>query len=259
MSEYDNKIVWISGGAGGIGLATAVRFLAEGATVVVTDLDGPSLAEAGRVLAGGAGKCSTLPCDVTRVPDIEAALARILEREGRLDVLVNAAGVWVEGPSAEMTEAQWDRTMDINLKGTFFTCSRAIPELVKTRGCIVNISSDAGLWGNKEAAIYCASKGGVTVLSKALAVELAPLGVRVNVVCPGDVLTPMLEGQAAVYGHGDPRAYYDRLLSAYPQGKQARFTRPEEVAEAVYFLASPRVEAITGAALPVDFGLTAGY
>jgi NAD(P)-dependent dehydrogenase (short-subunit alcohol dehydrogenase family) len=257
LSVSDNRIVWISGGAGGIGLATAKRFMTAGDTVVVTDRDGTSLSAAEQALAGGA--FFTLACDVTRVSDIEAVITRIRGEQGRLDVLVNAAGVWVEGPSAETTEDEWDRVIAVNLKGTFFACSRAIPELVRTRGCIVNISSDAGLWGNREAAVYCASKGGVTILSKALAVELAPLGVRVNVVCPGDVLTPMLEGQASAYGRGDPQGYYDRLLAAYPQGGAARFTRPEEVAEAIYFLASPRVEAVTGAALSVDFGLTSGY
>jgi NAD(P)-dependent dehydrogenase (short-subunit alcohol dehydrogenase family) len=259
LSDSDDRVVWISGGAGGIGLATANRFLAEGSRVVLTDLESPSLAEAERMLAAGGSPLTTLGCDVTRISDIEATIVRIRVQFGRLDVLVNAAGIWVEGNSADTTEAEWDRVIAVNLKGTFFTCSRAIHELIKTRGCIVNISSDAGLWGNSEAAIYCASKGGVTILSKALAVELAPLGVRVNVVCPGDVMTPMLEGQAATYGHGNPQGYYDRLLAAYPQGRAARFTRPEEVAEAVYFLASPRVEAVTGAALSVDFGLTAGY
>jgi NAD(P)-dependent dehydrogenase (short-subunit alcohol dehydrogenase family) len=259
MGDFDGKVVWISGGAGGIGRATAARFLGAGAFVTVSDLEGPALQAAARELPGRADRLDVLPCDVRRLSDIEAALARIMERRGRLDVLVNAAGVWVEGPSAEVSEEQWDRTVDINLKGTFFTCSRAIPALIRTRGCIVNISSDAGLWGNAGAAVYCASKGGVTVLSKALAVELAPRLVRVNVVCPGDVMSPMLEKQAADYGGGDPQGYYDRLLAAYPQGDRARFGRPEEVAEAVCFLASPRVEAVTGAALSVDFGLTAGY
>ena len=158
-----------------------------------------------------------------------------------------------------MTEAMWDRTNDTNLQGTFFMCSRAIPALVRSGGCIVNISSDAGLVGNNETAIYGASKGGVTLLTRALAIELAPKGVRVNAVCPGDVMSPMLEAQARNYGGADPQGYYRELLSKYPQKDRARFTTVEEVAEAVYFLASPKVGAITGACLSVDFGITAGY
>jgi NAD(P)-dependent dehydrogenase (short-subunit alcohol dehydrogenase family) len=157
-----------------------------------------------------------------------------------------------------MTEADWDRVVDVNLKGTFAMCRHAIPALEATGGCIVNVSSDAGLWGNKGAAIYCASKGGVTVLSKALAVELAGRGIRVNAVCPGDVDSPMIRYQAATFGGGDPERYLAELLTAYPQ-KEPRFIRPDEVAELIAFLCSERAAPITGAAISIDFGLTAGY
>ena len=120
-----------------------------------------------------------------------------------------------------MTEADWDRVVDVNLKGTFAMCRSAIPALEATRGCIVNVSSDAGLWGNKGAAIYSASKGGVTVLSKALAVELAERGIRVNAVCPGDVDSPMIRYQAETFGGGDPEAYLAKLLEAYPAAAAA--------------------------------------
>lgn len=187
-----------------------------------------------------------------------AMVRAALDWGGRLDVLVNCAGVWVEGPSDTMTEADWGRVVDVNLKGTFFMCRHAIPPLEASGGCIVNISSDAGLWGNKGAAVYCASKGSVTVLSKALAVELAGRGVRVNVVCPGDVDSPMIEHQAQTFGGGDPDGYKRDLLAAYPQGAKARFIRPDEVAELIAYLASDRAMPITGAAISIDFGLTAG-
>ena len=157
-------------------------------------------------------------------------VAKTVARFGRLDVLINAAGVWVEGESSTMSEAQWDRTIDINLKGTFFACRYAIPELEKTGGQIINIASDAGLMGNAGAAIYCASKGGVVLLSKALALELAPRGIRVNAICPCDVETPMLEFQAREFGGGDPQAYLAKLKSIYPQGARQRFARPAEIA-----------------------------
>jgi NAD(P)-dependent dehydrogenase (short-subunit alcohol dehydrogenase family) len=169
---------------------------------------------------------------------------------------VNAAGVWTEGPSSATTEDEWDRVVDINLKGLYFVCSAAIPHLTATRGCIINMSSDAGVQGNAGAAVYCASKGGVTNLTRALALELAPQGVRANAVCPGDVDSPMLRGQASA--SPDPEAYLDRLLRGYPQGDSARFITPAEVAELIWFLAQPSTAAITGANISIDFGLSAG-
>jgi NAD(P)-dependent dehydrogenase (short-subunit alcohol dehydrogenase family) len=178
---------------------------------------------------------------------------------GRLDILVNTAGVWVEGRSEAMTEEQWDRVVGVNLKGTFFCCRYAIPELRKTQGCIVNLSSDAGVVGTPETAVYTASKGGVSLLTKSLALELAADLVRVNAVCPADVMTPMLEGQARDFGGGDADGYFGRLLASYPQRDQARFIRPEEVASLIAYLASPLAAPITGALISIDFGTSAGY
>jgi NAD(P)-dependent dehydrogenase (short-subunit alcohol dehydrogenase family) len=124
---------------------------------------------------------------------------------------------------------------------------------------VINIASDAGLVGNKGAAVYCASKGGLVLLTKALALELAPHGVRVNAVCPADVATPMLEYQAKTYGGGDPAAYERQLLSSYPQGAAARFIRADEIARMIQYLCEAGAAPVTGAALPIDFGLTAGY
>ena len=190
--------------------------------------------------------------------ECERAVGAAIDWGGRLDALVNCAGLWVEGPSDAMTEADWDRVVDVNLKATFFMCRYAIPALERTGGCIVNLASDAGLWGNKGVAIYCASKGGVVILTKALAVELAARGVRANVVCPGDVDSPMIRYQAETFGGGDPEGYLRNLLTAYPQ-RPARFIRPAEVAELIRYLTTPEAAPITGAAISIDFGLTAGY
>jgi len=257
--DWTDKAVLITGGAGGIGRATADRFLKDGATVFLADVDARSLAAAVEELSDGGRPVHSIPADVTQVADCERAVATTVERAGRLDVLVNGAGVWVEGPTAQMSEEQWDRTIGVNLKGTFFCCRYAVPELERTEGCIVNISSDADVSGTAGAAIYNASKGGVNLLTKSLARELAPRNVRVNAVCPTDVDTPMLAAQARDYGGGDPRGYLNRLLAAYPQGERARFVRPEEVAELIVFLASPKVAPITGACVLIDFGCTAGY
>ena len=250
------RVALITGGASGIGLATAHRLAADGFALALADIDAPGLERA--VAELGPDIALAVPTDVRSFDACAAAVSAAVDRLGRLDVLVNCAGVWVEGPTDTMTEADWDRVVDVNLKGTFAMCRSAIPALEATRGCIVNVSSDAGLWGNKGAAIYSASKGGVTVLSKALAVELAERGIRVNAVCPGDVDSPMIRYQAETFGGGDPEGYLAKLLEAYPQ-RPPRFIRPDEVAELIAFLCSERATPITGAAISIDFGLTAGY
>jgi NAD(P)-dependent dehydrogenase (short-subunit alcohol dehydrogenase family) len=254
-----DRVVLVTGGAGGIGRAVAERFLSQEAAVCVADLDGERLQKAAAELSGEGRRLTQIEADVRSVAGCGAMVGAAVEAHGRLDVLVNCAGVWVEGPTVAMTEAQWDHTIDVNLKGTFFACRYAIPHLLETGGCIVNLSSDAGLVGTAETAIYCASKGGVSLLTKSLAMELAPNGVRVNAVCPNDVDTPMLEGQARDYAGGDPARYLGALLARYPQGPRARFIRPEEVAALVAYLASPEAAPITGACVAIDFGSTAGY
>ncbi len=249
------RVVLVTGAAGGIGRAAAARFRDQGDRVALTDLDAGGLDE----VAADLGIEDPIVADLTIVADCERAVAETVRRHGRLDVLVNCAGIWVEGPTAQMTEDEFDRTMAVNLKGTFFMCRYAIPHLERTGGCIVNLSSDAGLVGTPEAAIYCASKGGVSLLTRSLARELAPKLVRVNAVCPNDVETPMLEGQARDYGGGDPEGYYRALLANYPQGERARFIKPEEVAALITYLASYEAAPITGACVPIDFGSTAGY
>ncbi len=251
------RVALITGGASGIGRATAERLRQDGLRTALVDIDEPGLARTVADL-GGSEAAAAIVADVRSFDQCRRAVDEAVAWGGRLDVVVNCAGVWVEGPTEQMTETDWDRVVDVNLKGTFFVCRHAIPALAATGGCIVNVSSDAGLWGNKGAAIYSASKGGVTVLSKALAVELAERGVRVNAVCPGDVDSPMLEYQARTFGSDDRAGYLAKLLEAYPQ-RPARFIRPDEVAELIAFLCSHRASPITGAAISIDFGLTAGY
>jgi NAD(P)-dependent dehydrogenase (short-subunit alcohol dehydrogenase family) len=209
------------------------------------------------VARAGSAHCHSITADLRTATACRDAVAEAVQHLGRLDAVVNAAGVWHEGDTAATTEADFDRVIDVNLKGTYFVSAAAIEHLEATRGCIVNLSSDAGIQGNSGAAAYCASKGGVSVFTKALALELAPRGVRVNAVCPGDVDSPMLRGQARDYGGGEQQ-YLDRLLAGYPQGRNARFITPAEVAEFVWFLCQPEAAAITGANLSIDFGLSAG-
>jgi len=249
-----SRSVLITGGAGGMGLATAERFASLGDRVMLADID------AGGLEAAEGERISTVVTDVSSVADCNRMVAETLTQQGGLDILVCAAGLWVEGPTAEMTEDQWDRTMDVNLKGAFFSCVAAIPPLTASLGSIVLISSDYGLVGGPGAAIYCASKFGMNGLMRSLALELAPKGVRVNSVCPADVATPMLEGQARDYGGGDFDGYYAGLLATLPQGSErARFIRPDEIAAVIAFLSSPEAEAINGVSMPVEWGVTTGY
>ena len=250
---FQGKVIVVTGAAGGVGSAVA-RVLGDlGAQLVLTDLAASALE------AQAALDATCIAADLRQVAGCEAVAAAALSAHGRIDGLVNAAGVWVEGPSDQATEEDWMRCIDVNLKGSFFMCARAIPALTATQGAIVNIASDAGVTGNAGAAIYCASKGGVVVMTKALARELAPAGVRVNALCPSDIDTPMLAYQAERYGEGAPDAYLARLRDHYPQGAASRFLTAPEVAAQVAFLLSPASAGVTGAAVMVDFGLTAGY
>jgi NAD(P)-dependent dehydrogenase (short-subunit alcohol dehydrogenase family) len=246
-SPLDRPTVLITGAAGGIGGATVRRFLAGGWRVVALDRVPVGIDDAYEVLA-----------DLTDVTNCRVAVEEAVQWGGRLDAVVNAAGVWTEGPSDDTLESDFDRVFDVNVKGLYFVVSAAIPHLAATKGCVVNLSSDAGIQGNAGAAVYCASKGAVSILTKALALELAPRGIRVNAVCPGDVDSPMLHGQARDFGGNDPKGYLQRLLGGYPQGTQARFIQPSEVAELIWFLAQPHATPITGANISIDFGLSAG-
>jgi NAD(P)-dependent dehydrogenase (short-subunit alcohol dehydrogenase family) len=259
-AEFENRVVLVTGAAGGIGKAVARRFLAAGAQVFAADVRADLLAAALAELGETPGATIyPIEADVSVVADCARMVAVAVAGGGRLDALVNCAGLWVEGPTETMTEDDWERVVSVNLKGTFFCCRYAIPELRKTQGCIVNVSSDAGVVGTPETAVYAASKGGVSLLTKSLALELAPDLVRVNAVCPADVMTPMLRYQADMFGGGDPEGYLKRLLGSYAQGERARFIRPDEVGELVYYLAGEQAAPITGALLSIDFGTSAGY
>jgi NAD(P)-dependent dehydrogenase (short-subunit alcohol dehydrogenase family) len=258
MSDWKDKAVLITGGGGGMGRAIAARFLEGGAAVAIADLDLARAQQAAKALDPSGARAVGIACDVTRVADCERMVRETVQKFGRLDVLVAAAGIWTEGPSDQSTEAEWDKVIDVNLKGVFFACRYAIPELEKTGGTIINIASDAGLMGNSGAAIYCASKGGVVIMTKALALELAPRGIRALAICPGDVATPMLSYQADTFGGGDPKGYLEALRNKYPQKDKARFITPEEIGELVFMSASPKLGALTGAAISFDFAISAG-
>jgi NAD(P)-dependent dehydrogenase (short-subunit alcohol dehydrogenase family) len=247
-------VILITGAAGGLGSAIAKRFSQSHWRVAATDVDKAGLHELN----------TRVPLDFSTTADLRNAanchelIAATMVATGRLDAVINAAGVWREGPVSEFGEEDFDRVMGVNLKAAFYMSQAAIPHLKDSRGCIVNIASDAGRQAYRGSAAYCASKAALVMLSKTLALELAEHGVRVNAVSPGDIATPMLDYQAECYGKGNPKAYKRELLSLYPQGREARFLRPEEVAELVWYLCQPMAEGITGADLAIDFGISAG-
>ena len=249
------RAVLITGAGGGIGSAVARRFASGGWRVLLTDRNAESLERVAQSLGGAAFRVADLR-QRTACADTAAWAASL---HARLDGLVNAAGIWREGPTEACTEEDFDAVFGVNVRGLYFMTAAVIPALKRSGGFIVNLSSDAGVQGNTGAALYCASKGAVSLFTKALALELAPDGIRVNAVCPGDVASPMLDFQARTYGEGDPDGYLRRLLAGYPQGPaRARFISPDEVAGLVHYLAQPEAAPITGALLSIDFGYAAG-
>ena len=238
------NVVLITGSSGGVGTAVRTRFESGGWQVVGVDVTEHINTD--------------IVADLRSEAACRDAVAQAVKLHGRLDGVVLAAGVWTEGPTAETTEEEFDLIFDVNVKGSYFTMAAALPELVKTSGWVTALSSDAGIQGNAGAAVYSASKGAISNLVRAVAREMAPDKVRVNAICPGDIDSPMLAGQAATFGGGKPEEYLANLLANYPQGKNARFVRTDEVAGLIWFLAQPEAEAITGANLSIDFGLSAG-
>jgi NAD(P)-dependent dehydrogenase (short-subunit alcohol dehydrogenase family) len=235
----------VTGGARGIGKAAARRFLAGGARVACLDMDEAALAklEPGFV---------TLKADVTDTASVEKAVAEAAARMDGLDGVVNSAGVDLESSLEGMTDAAWDRLIAVNLTGPMKVCRAALPFLKAAGGgTIVNVSSGAGLQPLKFRSAYSASKAGLQMFSKALAMELADAGIRVNVVCPGAVETPLFRSSIAEGDTGE--AQLDGVRARYAL---ARIADPDEIAASIAFLSSAEASYVTGAALAVDGGRT---
>ena len=253
--RFQDKIVVVTGAGSGIGKATALAFGCEGAKVMAADINvAAAQATAEQIKAAGGG-AESVQVDVSVAADVERMVTTTVERLGRLDVLVNNAGVFFQLPVVLAPEEQWDWLMSINLKGVYLGCKHAVPQMIRQgKGAIVNTASIAGLRGFAGYGTYGAAKGGVVQLTKALAVEVARVGIRVNCVCPGIIETAMLDRGVAEMGL-DRTAFVQLAGAAHPMG---RIGRPEEVAAAILFLASDDASFITGAALSVDGGLWAG-
>ena len=251
----EGKVALVTGGSSGIGLAVSERFLKEGARVMIAGRSQEKCEHALGALHKVADpqRMGFVCGDVSRGADAQHMVAEVVGRLARIDILVNSAGVYLAKRAEETTETEWDRIMDINLKGVFL-CSRAVYPHFKKQGggVIINISSDAGIIGNPNCAAYCASKGGVSNLTRAMALDYASENIRVNAVCPGVVDTPMF--QEEIRRRRDAEAYVQKTNEEHPIGRVAR---PEEVAHAVVMLAARGASFITGANLAVDGGITA--
>jgi NAD(P)-dependent dehydrogenase (short-subunit alcohol dehydrogenase family) len=251
--RLNNKVALITGGTSGIGEATALLFAREGAEIAITGRNlqrGTAVLE--RIKDVGSGAIF-LQADVSNAGDCRRAVEETVEEFGRLDILFNNAGVFYPHTATECSEKEWDEQIDINLKGTFLMSKFALPVMIAQRaGVIINNASGWGIVGGDHAAAYCASKGGVVLMTKAMAVDHGAQGIRVNCVCPGDVETPMLSADAKMRG-----MKWDDYIAACAKRPLGRVGTVAEIAKAVLFLATEDSSFMTGAALVVDGGGTA--
>lgn len=252
--RLEGKVALITGGTSGIGSATALRFSEEGATVVITGRNaerGEQLVE--QIVAAG-GEAMFIRSDVRLAEDCRDAVEQTLARFGKIDVLFNNAGVFHPKNVPDCTEEEWDETIDSSLKGAFLMSKYALPSMIgRGSGSIIHTSSGWGFQGGDKAAAYCAAKGGLVVMAKAMAIDHGPDGIRVNCVCPGDVLTPMLPDDAAKRG----MAWEDYAAGAAKR-PLGRIGTAEDIANAVLYLASDESSFVTGESLVVDGGGIAG-
>jgi NAD(P)-dependent dehydrogenase (short-subunit alcohol dehydrogenase family) len=246
-----DKVALITGASSGIGLAAALRFANEGARLVAVDIMNPAVEV--RDLVEAEGQALSVQADVSNASQVEKLVSDTVAAYDRVDVLVNNAGVELPKKVTDTTESEWDRLMDVNLKGVFL-CSRAVLPFMQRQGggAIVNVGSELGLVGGSEIAAYCASKGGVVQLTKAMAIDHAAEGIRVNCVCPGPVDTPLLE--ATIAGSLNPEQERHSILD---KTLMKRMGSPDEIANVILFVASDEASYMTGSIVVVDGGCTA--
>jgi NAD(P)-dependent dehydrogenase (short-subunit alcohol dehydrogenase family) len=248
--DLENKVAVVTGGCSGIGSSIAELFAREGAHVMVGDLREDQRALA-RINAKG-GTVAFVQTDVRKSLDVQILVDKAIANYGTIDIVCNDAGIELIRPLIQTTEEEWNNVLDTNLKGMFLVSKFALPHLIKKKkGSIINIASQLGLVGLERWAAYCASKGGVIMLTKAMAVEYGTYGIRVNCICPGAIETPMMERELEL--EKNPEEAKKHFVSLHPIG---RLGKPEEIAEAALFLASDRSSFITGSALVVDGGFT---
>ena len=248
------KTALITGGAGGIGRATALLFAREGAAVCIVDLNAEAGQELAREISTAGGRAIFERADVTRSADCRRAVERTVLEFGGIHILFNNAGIIRRASVLEISEQDWDSVMAVNVKSVFLMSREVIPIMAMAKGgSIINTASGWGLAGGTRAAAYCASKGAVVLVTKAMAIDHGRQNIRVNCICPGDTDTAMLRGEARQLGEAE-----DRFLSESARRPLGRVGRPEEIAQAALYLAGDAASFVTGSALVVDGGGLAG-
>jgi NAD(P)-dependent dehydrogenase (short-subunit alcohol dehydrogenase family) len=252
--RLQGKMALITGAASGIGRASALLFAREGAAVAVVDMNEKAGQEVAKAITEQGGQAFFVAADVTRAADCERVLRIVADKFGALHILFNNAGIIRRASVLDLSESDWDRVMEVNVKSIFLMSKFAIPLMEKSGGgSIINTASGWGLAGGPKAAAYCASKGAVVLLTKAMAIDHGPQNIRVNCICPGDTDTPMLRSEAKQLGAGT-----DRFLHEAAQRPLQRVGTPEEIAQAALYLAGDASSFVAGTALVVDGGGLAG-
>ncbi len=253
MNQLAGKRALISGAASGIGRATAELFACEGASVVLLDIDPFQGEQAAESIRRQGGKAVFIPCDVSRAEDCHRAVEAAAQQLGGIDVLFNNAGIVRRANVVDTTVEEWDRVIAVNLRSVFLMSKYVIPKMLEVGGgSIINNASGWGLSGGKDAASYCASKGGVVNLTRAMAIDHGPQKIRVNCICPGDTDTNMLRSEARQLEQD-----IDSFLVDSAGRPLGRIAAPEEIAHAVLYLASDVSAFVTGSALVIDGGAQA--
>jgi NAD(P)-dependent dehydrogenase (short-subunit alcohol dehydrogenase family) len=252
--QLAGKVAVITGGASGIGRATALLFAREGASITVADLNSGAGKSVTAEIVQAGGRASFEAVDVTRTADCRRVAEAAIREFGRIDILFNNAGIIRRATILDLAEDDWDRVMAVNVKSIYLLSREVIPHMQKAgRGIIINTASGWGLTGGPKAAVYCASKGAVILLTKAMAIDHGAQDIRVNCICPGDTDTAMLCEEAQQLG--EDRGHFLAESAKRPLG---RLGTPEEIAQAALYLASDASSFVTGTALVVDGGGLAG-
>jgi len=252
--RLEGKVALITGGTSGIGSATAARLAVEGARVAITGRNAERGEQVVKDIIAAGGDAIFIQSDVCVAKDCRRAVDETLQRFGRIDVLFNNAGVFHPKTIPDCTEEEWDETIDSSLKGAFLMSKYTLPSMIENGGgSIIHTSSGWGILGGDKAAAYCAAKGGLIVMAKAMAIDHGPQGIRVNCVCPGDVMTPMLPDDAAKRGLS-----WDDYAVGAADRPLGRIGTGDDIANAVLYLASDESSFVTGEALVVDGGGVAG-
>ncbi len=252
MNTLTGKTAIVTGGASGIGKATALLLAQEGAAVVIADINQEQGKQTEQEINSAGGRAVFVPCNVAKAEDCERVVQTAVNTFGRLDILFNNAGIIRRTNVTNISEEDWDWVMAVNVKSIYLMCKYAVPHMSARGGAIVNTGSGWGIKGGRNAISYCASKGAVVNMTRALAIDHGAQNIRVNCICPGDTDTPMLRNEAQQLGQAE-----DTFLAEAKERPLNRYAQPLEIAQAVLYLVSAAASYVTGAVLAVDGGGTA--